>query len=228
MNQRWMETAKAFEETQAFFLRPIARLNHFKAFNILELFDLTAADVETYLAARRPAIATMLESLTVQHAERAGKARWVEKTPRHLLMLEQLRELWPDAHIIRLVRDPRDVAVSLAGMPFATDSVVANLIRVDHDDRLSRGFVGRDERTMSLRYEDLLADPEAELRRVCAFVGEDYAPAMLASRAESAAVAAEHEWWKASVSGPLAPSRSGRWRTEMAPEVQRRPEQHQT
>ena len=188
---------------------------------IVELFRLSADDIRSWLASRPPSIATMLESLTVQHAERAGKARWVEKTPRHLLMLETLRELWPDSRIVRIVRDPRDVALSLARMPFATDSVVANLVRVDHDDRLSRGFVARDPGTMSLRYEDLIDAPEQQLRRICGFVGEDYDPGMLASRGVTGAVAAEHEWWKASVSGPLDRSRIGRWKEDMPPEVQR-------
>jgi hypothetical protein len=163
----------------------------------------------------------MLESLTVQHADRAGKARWVEKTPRHLLMLETLREHWPDCLIIRIVRDPRDVAVSLAGMPFATDSVVANLIRVDHDDRLSRGFVERDSRSLTLRYEDLVVDAAKELRQVCRFIGEAFEPAMLESRSSAGSVAAEHEWWKESVSGPLDTSRSGRWQKEMDKDTQR-------
>ena len=188
---------------------------------IIELFGLSTDDIRSWLADRPPSIAAMLESLTVQHAERAGKARWVEKTPRHLLMLETLRELWPDARIVRIVRDPRDVALSLVRMPFATDSVIANLIRVDHDDRISRRFVASDQGTLSLRYEDLLARPEVELRRICDFIGEDFDPDMLASRGEGGAVAAEHEWWKASVSGPIDPSRIGRWRSEMAPEAQR-------
>lgn len=187
---------------------------------IVELFGLTADDIRTWLTARPPSVVAMLEALTVQHAERAGKARWVEKTPRHLLMLDTLRELWPDSRIVRIVRDPRDVAMSLSRMPFATDSVIANLVRVDYDDRLSRGFMARDPGTMTLRYENLLAEPEAELRRICEFVGEEFDPGMLASRAEGAPVAGAHEWWKAAVAGPLDSSRIGRWKQDMQPDVQ--------
>jgi LPS sulfotransferase NodH len=187
---------------------------------IVELFGLSLEDVRTFLERREPSLAAMLESLTVQHAERAGKARWIEKTPRHLRMLDTLRELWPAACVVRIVRDPRDVAISLAGMPFATDSVVANLVRVDDDDRASRDLIDADPGAMTLRYEDLIADPEAELRRICDFIGEDYEPAMLDSRGSAAEVAAEHEWWKGSVSGPLTSARVGRWKTEMEPEAQ--------
>jgi hypothetical protein len=163
----------------------------------------------------------MLESLTVLHAERRGKARWVEKTPRHLLMTDTLREGWPDARIVRIVRDPRDVALSLARMPFAKESVVGNLVRIDDDDRASRERIASDPMAMTLRYEDLVTEPERELRRICEFIGEAYDPAMLDARESAAEVAAEHEWWKESVSGPLNTSSVGKWRREMSADARR-------
>ena len=48
---------------------------------VVELFGLSSDDVRGYLADRPPSVAAMLESLTVLHARRAGKARWIEKTP---------------------------------------------------------------------------------------------------------------------------------------------------
>lgn len=188
---------------------------------IIDLFGLTPDEVRAWLAARRPSIQAMLESLVVQHAERRGKARWVEKTPRHLLVLDSLRQLWPDGRIVRIVRDPRDVALSLAGMPFAGDSLVGNLVRIDQDDRASRDFLARDGRSFSLRYEDLVAEPERELRRLCEFLGEAFEPAMLERGEAVEGVAADHEWWKRSVSGPLDLSRMGRWPAAMPPDVQR-------
>ena len=187
---------------------------------IVELFGLAHQDVTAWLASRPPSVATMLESLTVLHAEAAGKRRWVEKTPRHLLMIDTIRRLWPEAFIVRIVRDPRDVALSLAGMPFAKESVLGNLVRVDHDDRASRQRIESDPRAMTLRYEDLVTEPERELRRVCAFIGEAYEAGMLDARAAAGNVAAEHEWWKESVGGPLQTTRIGRWKREMPPAVQ--------
>ncbi|RKY15644.1 MAG: hypothetical protein DRQ55_19280 [Planctomycetota bacterium] len=188
---------------------------------ISELFGLTLPEIGSFLTERPPSPAAMLESLTVLHARRAGKARWMEKTPRHLLMTDTLRQHWPDAYIVRIVRDPRDVAMSLARMPFAKDSVVGNLVRVDHDDRISRERIEADPRAMTLRYEDLVSEPERELRCVCEFIGEVYEPGMLDSRETAGNVAAEHEWWKASVSGPLQTTSVGRWHEEMSADAQR-------
>ena len=188
---------------------------------VVELFGLSIDEVRGFLREQPPSLAAMLESLTVLHAQRAGKARWVEKTPRHLLMTDALRRLWPAAAIVRIVRDPRDVALSLAGMPFAKDSVIGNLVRIDQDDRRSRRRIEADARAMTLRYEDLVSQPEHELRRICSFIGEDYDADMLDRRASAERVVAEHEWWKRPVAGPLETSRTGRWMREMEPDVQR-------
>ncbi len=188
---------------------------------ITELFDLTLPEIGTYLCGRQPSPAAMLESLTELHARRAGKWRWIEKTPRHLLMTDTLRALWPEAYIVRIVRDPRDVALSLAQVPFAKDSVVGNLVRVDRDDRASRERIASDPRALTLRYEDLVTEPEQELRRICGFIGEAYEPGMLDARGTAGVVAAQHEWWKESVAGPLNSRSVGRWQRQMSTDARR-------
>jgi hypothetical protein len=185
------------------------------------LYGLSRQAIRAWLADRPPSLAALLESLTVQHAQRAGKPRWVEKTPRHLLTLDTIRELWPAALVVRIVRDPRDVAVSLAGMPFGDRSQVGNLVRIDFDDRRSRGFFEHDRLSSTVRYEDLVEDPERVLRGICAFIGEDFSPGMQDPNASAATVTAGDEWWKADVAGPIHRARVGRWHAEMPEPVAR-------
>lgn len=185
-----------------------------------ELFGLEREAVQGWLERCEPSVAAMLESLTAQRAARHGKTRWVEKTPRHLLALPLIRRSWPQAPIVRIVRDPRDVALSLSRVPFFGGSLVSNLVHVDNYDRDSRAFLARDRLSFTLRYEDLVTDPVGQLQRLCHFLGEEYQPGMIDSRQANGGVAAEHEWWKSDVAGPIDTSRIGRWRTEMPPEVQ--------
>jgi hypothetical protein len=98
---------------------------------------------------------------------------------------------------------------------------VGNLVRIDRDDRASRARFERDPLTLTLRYEDLVTEPERELRRVCDLIGEAYEPGMLDARGSAASVAAEHEWWKESVAGPLHTGSVGRWRGEMSADARR-------
>lgn len=68
----------------------------------------------------------LLESLTALPARKRGKARWAEKTPNHLPHLPTLRRHYPDARVVRIVRDPRDSALSMRQPPWASRSALAN------------------------------------------------------------------------------------------------------
>jgi hypothetical protein len=187
---------------------------------IYPMYGLSSEEVAEWLGARPPSLAAMLESLTQQRAQRTGAPRWVEKTPRHLEVPELITATWPDARIVRIVRDPRDAAVSLTKVPFGTESLLTNLSVLARMNEAASDFYRESPQVLTLRYEDLVAEPERELRHICAFVGVEYEPGMVEDRSGANSVAAEHEWWKGDATGPLDRSRSGRWREEMPPEVQ--------
>lgn len=93
---------------------------------------------------------------------------------------ERLRAILPGAHILHLLRDPRDVARSAIGMGWAgtlwhgVDQWIATEAGWD------RAAVGlAPEQVLTLQYEALFADLEGSLRRVCGFLGLPYSAAML-------------------------------------------------
>ena len=187
---------------------------------VYPMYDLQPEEIRAWLAVRPPSLAAMLESLTAQRAGRRGARRWVEKTPRHLEVPELIAETWPGARIVRIVRDPRDAAVSLTKVPFGTPSLLTNLSVLARMNEAAADFYRQSDQAMTVRYEDLVAKPERELRRICQFVGVDYEVRMLEDRSGATGVAAAHEWWKGDATGPLDQSRSGRWVDEMPPQVQ--------
>ena len=95
--------------------------------------------------------------------------------------MRMLAEQFPEARFIHLVRDGRDVMLSLRDQPFAPSSFTG----------VAEYWAGRVERARQagerlgpgryreLRYEDLVADPERELGRLCEFVELEYRPEML-------------------------------------------------
>jgi hypothetical protein len=187
---------------------------------IYPMYGLTVEDIRAWLAARPPSLAAMLESLTAQRAARNGAPRWVEKTPRHLEVPELISETWPGARIVRIVRDPRDAAVSLTKVPFGTASLLTNLSLLARMNEAASGVYREPDQAVTVRYEDLVAAPERELQRICEYVGVDYESGMVDDRSGATGVAAQHEWWKGDATGPLDRSRSGRWTDEMPPQVQ--------
>jgi Sulfotransferase family len=110
------------------------------------------------------------------YAERQGKPRWGDKTPLYMQQLPLLERLFPDALWVHLIRDGRDAALSFLELPegfsgktWAQPRTVAQFAARWRTEILSARRLGRHagDRYLELRYEDLVAEPERELRRVC-------------------------------------------------------------
>lgn len=94
--------------------------------------------------------------------------------------MDMLPQLWPEARFIHLLRDPRDVARSCIGMGWVGNvHEGARYWRKpeEHWDLLTRTVDA--SRRMTVRFEDLVLDPEKELTRICEFLGVNFDAAML-------------------------------------------------
>jgi Sulfotransferase family len=97
-----------------------------------------------------------------------GRPYFLDKTPRYHLVAPELLELFPDAKVVFLWRNPLAVAASII------DSWNAGNWNLDtHRIDLQRGLAGlvsayevRGENAVAVRYEDLLERPGEEIARV--------------------------------------------------------------
>ncbi len=155
------------------------------------------------------------------YAEAEGKPRWGDKTPRYVDHVALLAKLFPDALFIHLIRDGREVAASLAERRWGPSSPVLGAFvwrrSIRRARRAGRRLAGR---YMELRLEDLVSEPERQLRRVCAFLGEDYVPQMLEySRGQRATRAAQSAGSRHLTKPPTAGLRD--WRKGLTARQQR-------
>ena len=133
------------------------------------------------------AVGEAIATVYAVYAEEQGKPRWGDKTPMYMQNLRLLARLFPDAHFVHLIRDGRDAALSFLAMPRGivtetwmhprtpADFAAQWRIEAAAARRLGRR-VG--PRYLEVRYEDLVADVEAVLRRICDFARLEYEPAM--------------------------------------------------
>ena len=91
----------------------------------------------------------------------------------------RLRYLWPRAKYIYLLRDGRDVAASVVEMGWAGNVFAGARWWLDAE-REWAGFQRSlpRERRIEVRYEALIADSEAQLRRICDFIGVGFSERM--------------------------------------------------
>jgi len=103
----------------------------------------------------------------------SGKSVIADKTPNNVFVVDRLREAWPDARFIFLLRHPGAIARSRQ----AYKGEGADALVVRYCEALEAARQTYDGHTV--RYEDLTADPDRELRRICDFLGVAYEPTML-------------------------------------------------
>jgi hypothetical protein len=142
------------------------------------------------------------EALCRLRAEQRGRARWGEKTPRHVYRIDELLTAFPGAKVICLVRDPRAVVASYKDWHgAAARRGVSESPELEADRERTRrsynpvlmsllwrgvvraSFEALDrhgpERVRIQRFERLAASPEQEVRTLCAWLELEYEPALL-------------------------------------------------
>src|SRR4051812_18428484 len=107
----------------------------------------------------------------------SGKRLLVNKTPNDVFIVDRILECWPDARFIFLLRHPGAIARSRQALrpqdsPERNAEVVARYCSAVEAAR--RAHDG-----LTVRYEELAAQPEAVTRRLCAFLGVPWEPRML-------------------------------------------------
>jgi hypothetical protein len=123
----------------------------------------------------------VVDAVFSEFAQRHGKARWIEKSPGHLAYISELAAEIPDASFIHIVRDGRDCAQSFhRRYRYDPQDTIYRWRQLVSMGRLQGRQLGP-ERYIEVFYESLTRSPEAEMRRLCAFLGVDFVPEMLES-----------------------------------------------
>jgi len=114
------------------------------------------------------------------YASRFNKPRWGDKTPHYNLLINELSKEIPGIKFIHVVRDGRDVFLSLKSTWFgkmvsARQHAYYWRRNIVYTERL--GIANKN--LLQIRYEDLVTDSVSILRRICEFIHLDYTGDMM-------------------------------------------------
>jgi len=144
-----------------------------------------------------------------------AKPYFTDKMPLNENHMGLIRLLFPAAPIVHVIRHPLDIVLSCytnqlyhgGGCALSLDTLAFHLVEtwklVDHY------LAELDLRYTRIRYEDLLNDPEGEMRRVLSFIGESWDPRCLDFH-KSNRIARTASY--AQINQPLYRSSQERWR----------------
>jgi hypothetical protein len=117
----------------------------------------------------------LVEGLMRPYAENQGKTRWALKHPELCFSIPFLNKIYPECQVIHIVRDPSDVIASCQGLfgrslTHRYGRLWDSSVRTAERDGPKLGA----DRFKTIRYEDLVTEPEKQLRELIEWLGEPW------------------------------------------------------
>ncbi len=103
---------------------------------------------------------------------------WGDKSPSYIRHILLIASLYLHARFIHILRDARDYCLSI-NKAWGKDMLHVAQRWADDVDAANKALRSSPNPDLLVRYEDLLAEPEVVLRRICVFLGINFEPAML-------------------------------------------------
>ena len=149
----------------------------------------------------------------LEQANDNSKSIVCEKTPRHVLKIDRIRKILPQSSIVVLVRNGLDVTASIkerrGNFHDAMNRWINdNTILLDFKDKYPLHMV---------KYENLIINPERELREICRFCNLEYEESMMSYYDVPSNYKWKYEARREQVSRPLT-DRRGRWKETLTAE----------
>jgi hypothetical protein len=158
-----------------------ALLDHWFRSELFYRSGLTREEIEARILNDCHNAADFLRIVMETIAHKQGVERWAESTPLHLLYLPLIKKVFPDALIVHIIRDGRDVTVSLNRIgwikPLPWDKKRALLASalfwrwiVNKGRKYGRDMAGD---YMEVHFEDMVQKPRELLARLSTFIEHD-------------------------------------------------------
>lgn len=145
-------------------IRDVAQERCFQRWHKFDGFVLDAEQIFHDLPER--SYRGVLEAAFMQLAQHGGMNRWGDKTPEYVFHLPVLYHLLSDAQYIHIVRDGRDVALSIFQQEFGAKNVYKAAIDWRQQMQLVHHFAQTlpPEQFVEIRYEDFLGATDETFR----------------------------------------------------------------
>ncbi len=170
---------------------------------------------------RRPQLTEIFRVIYEMRAESENAKIWICKSLVNIRFADQLEANGINPLYIHLFRDGRDVALSFKKAIVGEKHMyhIAKQWKEEQEASLQLAEKLGNERVLKVRYEDLLAAPELELRKICSFIGATYQPEALDyyHSEESHKTALSGVMWE-NVEKPVIADNFNKYKKELTPD----------
>lgn len=125
-------------------------------------------------------VADGLRTFYEMYAARFAKSRWGDKTPLYCLHAQSIEALLPEAHFVHVIRDGRDVALSLRPLWFAPGQDIETLAAYWRQCVTTGRQQGAGcRRYLEIRFDQLVDNTREALAGICEFLDLEFDDRML-------------------------------------------------
>ena len=156
--------------------------------------------------------AGVVAALFKLYAALDGKRIWGDKYPHYMLHMPLLKELFPGAKFIHIIRDVRDNCLSNM-KTWGKQPLRSAQLWVDGIIKCRQDASHFAEDYYELRYESLLREPSSELRQLCSFLGVEYEETMTSLERPAENLGDTRN------AAHIVGSNMDKWRSEFSPDV---------
>lgn len=139
-----------------------------------------------------------------------------DKDPMNSALLKVIKKHFPDAWVVHIIREPRDVLLSRLKSKWGQKyPLLAHLgdHKVSLEKALKEGPELFDEKYIETRYEDLITEPEKEIRKICDRLPIEFEDGMLDfEKSSSQLVSQEEQQWKGNIFGRILRGNTNKWK----------------
>lgn len=180
---------------------------------------LDPGEITDAIVAAPPTVGSALGTVFRAYAARFDKPRWGDKRPAYHHYLPFLRRMFPDAQFVQVVRDGRACVASLKRMPWweydMYTAVAEWAVAFDNCQRFAKRLPA--DSFHQIKYEELVTDPAGELKRLCAFLGEDYDDAMAQPKQVAKVAVPKHKTWHVATADDVSTDQVEKWKEQLEP-----------
>lgn len=174
-----------------------------------------AAAAPRLAAEAAPSYSGVMEVIYKYFSEQRGRERWGDKMATFRRCMPVVFELFPTARIVHIIRDGRDVASSLLPLSFGPNTAYVAAKKWRNFVEHGLDFAARHPlQVYTLRYEDLVDDPEKYLREICEFIGEPFNEEMLQFHKSGTSRVPRKEI-HGQLNKPVNKERAARWKRDL-------------
>jgi hypothetical protein len=175
--------------------------------------------LEKSVNAGEMSLSDFYKELLVSYSEKKKKELIGDKYPKNIEYLREISMIFPDANIIHIIRDPRDVVLSRLKAHWSKGRPVfiqALTYRLQLKKGRKDGKNYFPNQYYEIFYEDLIENPEKELKKLCEFLKLDFDQNMLQYNKNAKEIVKNEETeWKSNIFKPVISSNKNKWMSQL-------------